>query len=117
MKGKVLIEVGCGRGGCFRYIVNEYQPKRAVGVDLSQQNVNFCRQTFAEKPVETQTEVAFIEANSMTIHQNFQAKSADIILNVESSHCYPSLEEFFKAVCVVLKDDGIFLYADFRYSG
>lgn len=53
----------------------------------------------------------------MTINQNFQLKSADIILNVESSHCYPSLEEFFNAVCLVLKDDGIFLYADFRYSG
>ena len=24
LKGKTLVEVGCGRGGCFRYIVNEY---------------------------------------------------------------------------------------------
>ena len=26
MRGKVLIEVGCGRGGCFRFVASEYKP-------------------------------------------------------------------------------------------
>lgn len=43
LRGKTFIEVGCGRGGCFRYIVNEYEPARAIGVDISQENVNFCK--------------------------------------------------------------------------
>ena len=42
MKGKVLIEVGCGRGGCFRFVTTEYKPQKAIGYDLSQENINFC---------------------------------------------------------------------------
>ena len=43
LRGKTFIEIGCGRGGCFRYIVDEYEPARAIGVDISQENVNFCK--------------------------------------------------------------------------
>ena len=43
LRGKTFIEVGCGRGGCFRYIVDEYDPARAIGVDISKENVNFCK--------------------------------------------------------------------------
>ena len=58
-----------------------------------------------------------MQGNSMTLDRHFRSESADFILNVESSHCYPSLEDFFRAVCQVLKEDGIFLYADFRFAG
>ena len=37
-------------------------------------------------------------------------------MNVESSHCYPDCDAFFKGVHHVLKEDGLFLFADFRYQ-
>ncbi len=58
-----------------------------------------------------------MQGNSMTLDRNFRASSADFILNIESSHCYPSLEDFFQAVSHVLKNDGTFFYADFRFAG
>jgi hypothetical protein len=58
-----------------------------------------------------------MQGNSMTLDRNLRAQSADFLINVESSHCYPNLEDFFKSVCHVLKDDGIFFYADFRFAG
>lgn len=41
---------------------------------------------------------------------------ADIIVNMESSHCYPDIHGFFKSVCYLLKDDGIFIISDFRFQ-
>jgi len=36
------------------------------------------------------------------------------VLNVESSHCYGSMEDFVQEVSRVLKPGGIFSWADFR---
>ena len=35
MDGKTLVEIGCGRGGGLNYIVNELNPEKALGVDIS----------------------------------------------------------------------------------
>merc|ERR1719468_622968 len=39
--------------------------------------------------------------------------SADVIVNVEASHCYPSREKFFQHVFAALKFGGFFVFADF----
>src|SRR5690606_38010974 len=39
--------------------------------------------------------------------------SFDIIINIESSHCYGDRAAFFKEVARTLKPSGYFLYADF----
>jgi hypothetical protein len=39
---------------------------------------------------------------------------ADVVVNVESSHCYQQMGDFFKGVAYLLKDDGVFVYVDFR---
>ena len=36
------------------------------------------------------------------------------LINIESSHCYDSLDVFFRQVKRVLCKDGHFLFADFR---
>jgi hypothetical protein len=38
----------------------------------------------------------------------------DYVVNVESSHCYPNIDNFFKEVGKALTDDGYFLFTDFR---
>jgi ubiquinone/menaquinone biosynthesis C-methylase UbiE len=42
----------------------------------------------------------------------FENNSVDVIFNVESSHCYPSIPDFISEVCRVLKPGGHFLYCD-----
>jgi ubiquinone/menaquinone biosynthesis C-methylase UbiE len=38
--------------------------------------------------------------------------SIDVVLNVESSHCYPDMGRFFSEVARVLKPEGAFCYSD-----
>jgi SAM-dependent methyltransferase len=42
----------------------------------------------------------------------FDDHQFDVVMNVESSHCYPSLDAFFREVKRVLRPGGHFLYAD-----
>jgi SAM-dependent methyltransferase len=44
----------------------------------------------------------------------FDATSFDAIINIESSHCYGSMENFLANAKRVLRQNGYFLYADFR---
>ena len=44
----------------------------------------------------------------------FPAGTFDAVLNVESSHCYGRIDDFFREVFRVLRPGGAFLYADFR---
>ncbi len=43
-----------------------------------------------------------------------EADSYDYLVNVESSHCYGNIDNFFSSINTVLKKDGTFLYTDFR---
>lgn len=116
LQGKDLVEVGCGRGGCFRYVIDEYKPKTATGIDLSDQNIAFCRHSFEKQKPQALTSVNFIVADSQRIPDDLvhMKSSADVVINIESSHCYPQIEAFFEGVKFILKEDGIFIFSDFR---
>ena len=80
------------------------EPARMFGVDLSQNAVEFCR------TVHSVLNLEFRQGDAE--HLPFEDASFDAVLNVESSHCYPSLPDFFTEVRRVLKNNGCFLYAD-----
>ena len=42
----------------------------------------------------------------------FPSDCADVLLNIESSHCYPNFARFLAEVRRVLKPGGVFAYAD-----
>jgi len=46
LEGKTLVELGCGRGGGLDYLVKNLRPAKAFGIDLSDENINFCKKTF-----------------------------------------------------------------------
>jgi SAM-dependent methyltransferase len=107
--GRELLEVGCGRGGGADYAARKLDPRRVVAVDLSPRAVALCRRRFAHPRLSF--EVGDAE------HLPFAAASFDVVLNVESSHCYGRFDAFLAEVRRVLRPDGHFLYADFRPSG
>ncbi|GIS42930.1 MAG: hypothetical protein Ct9H90mP15_09700 [Candidatus Neomarinimicrobiota bacterium] len=43
----------------------------------------------------------------------FDNDSYDVIINVESSHCYPSIPQFLSEVKRVLKPGGFFAWTEF----
>ncbi len=107
--GRELLEVGCGRGGGADYVARKLDPQRVVAVDLSPRAVALCRQRFAHP------RLSFEVGDAERLP--FAAASFDVVLNVESSHCYGRFDAFLAEVRRVLRPGGHFLYADFRPSG
>jgi SAM-dependent methyltransferase len=104
--GRELLEVGCGRGGGADYLARKLDPRRIVAVDLSPRAVALCRRRFAHP------RLSFEVADAERLP--FPDAAFDVVLNVESSHCYGRLDVFLGEVRRVLRPDGHFLYADFR---
>jgi ubiquinone/menaquinone biosynthesis C-methylase UbiE len=106
LTGCRVLEVGSGRGGGSSFIRRYLQPAQITGVDLSQNAVEFSR---ARHHVDGLVfEVADAE------HLPYSDGSFDAVVNIESSHCYPSFRTFLSEIYRVLRPGGVFLYADFR---
>ena len=104
LKDKVIVEVGSGRGGGANFIARYHNPKLITGVDLSPNAVSLCNKSY------NLDNLNFLVGDSAKLP--FEDNSVDVIFNVESSHCYPSIPDFISEVCRVLKPDGHFLYCD-----
>jgi O-methyltransferase len=104
LAGKTVLEVGSGRGGNCHYLSRYTQAKRIYGVDLCEANVWFCR---AEHHLPN---VTFLTGDAEQLP--FHSETFDVVLNLESSHCYPHFERFLTEVHRVLKPQGMFCYAD-----
>ncbi|MFM5981438.1 MAG: class I SAM-dependent methyltransferase [Sphaerospermopsis kisseleviana] len=101
-----VIEVGCGRGGGSSYIMRYLQPKTMTGVDFSKSNIAFCQKAHSVPQLNFQLG----DAESLP----FNDCSFDVVVNVESSHCYGSPESFFAESFRILRPNGYFLFTDFR---
>lgn len=104
LKNKHILEVGCGRGGGCDLLL-QYQPETITGLDYSENGIKFCAENYKHDNLK------FVNGNAE--HMPFEDGSFDIIVNLESSHCYGNRENFFNEVSRVLKPGGYFLYADF----
>jgi SAM-dependent methyltransferase len=106
LEQSTVVEVGSGRGGGASFIKRYLRPGQMIGVDLSINAVKLCKQRHSIAGLEFRVG----DAESLP----FDDASIDAVVNVESSHCYPSFEKFAGEVYRVLRPGGHFLYADFR---
>lgn len=106
LKGLKVLEVGSGRGGGANYIKRYLDPKQMVGVDFSDKAVNLCQEHYCVDGL------SFMSGDAENLP--FDDQSFDAVVNVESSHCYGSMEAFLTQVRRVLRPGGHFLFADFR---
>ena len=106
LTGKQVLEVGCGRGGGASYVKRYLGPAAVTGVDFSANAVEFCRNRHRVEGLSFRDGIA--EALP------FDDDSFDAVLNVESSHCYASMQQFLAEVHRVLRPNGFFLHADLR---
>jgi SAM-dependent methyltransferase len=75
-----------------------------VGVDLSAPALRFCRTAPSAVPA------AFVQGDAQAVP--LADACADVLLNVESSCCYPDIEAFYREVARLLRVGGTFAYAD-----
>jgi SAM-dependent methyltransferase len=108
LEGNAVLEVGCGRGGGAAFLVRRHRPASYLGVDLSPEAIAWCRQQHHESGLR------FAEGHADALPAD--DASVDAVLNVESSHCYPSMPDFLREVRRVLKPEGRFAFCDLRSS-
>src|SRR5262249_34008 len=107
LAGKDVLEVGSGRGGGAAYVNQTFAPRNLRGIDFSEAAARFCRNVHS---IEGLSFVAG-DAESIPLVDN----SFDVVINVESSHCYASVEAFLSGVYRVLRPGGHFLITDLRW--
>lgn len=106
LRGKDVLEIGCGRGGGASFIARYLHPASLTGVDLSARSVRYCRRRHRGE------RLTFLRGEAERLP--LPDKSFDAVVNVESSHCYVSFEGFLNEVARVLRTNGLFLFADLR---
>jgi ubiquinone/menaquinone biosynthesis C-methylase UbiE len=106
LRGKDVLEIGCGRGGGASFIARYLHPASLTGVDLSDRAVRYCRRRHRVDGLK------FLRGDAE--HLPLASHSFDAVVNVESSHNYPSFERFLDEVVRVLRPSGLFLFADLR---
>ena len=104
LDGRTAIEVGCGPGGGSAYMARTYRPASFTGVDLNKDMIAWCREHY-DMP-----NLQFLQGDAQDLP--IESNSVDAVVNVESSHCYPSRLRFFEEVKRVLRPEGSFLFAD-----
>jgi SAM-dependent methyltransferase len=106
LRGARVLEVGCGRGGGCSYMARYLEPASVLGIDISARAVAFCRR------VHSVPGLTFQQGDAEALP--CEAGAVDVLVNVESSHCYGSIPVFLGEVFRVLRPGGYFLWADLR---
>ena len=106
LKDLKVLEIGSGRGGGADYIKRYFKCKKMVGIDFSENAVKFCTNNYDIDGLSFKIG----NAESLPLPDN----SFDVVINVESSHCYASIDNFLSEVKRILPQNGYFLFADFR---
>ncbi|WP_169977821.1 class I SAM-dependent methyltransferase [Tautonia rosea] len=107
LRGKAVLEVGSGRGGGASFVSRYLEPGSMTGMDYADRAVDFCKRTYHEDGLS----FASGDAEQMP----WPDASFDVILNVESSHCYPHMDRFVREAFRVLRPGGHLLFADMRH--
>jgi len=108
LKGQDVLEVGCGCGGGSSFIMKRHLPRSYSAVDQAKEAIEFCNRRYSIP------RLSFSSGKAESLP--FEKETFDVVINVESSHCYGSLDSFLKEVQRVLRLDGYFLFADFRHK-
>lgn len=108
LTGRDILEVGSGRGGGASYLCRYRAPRSVTGLDLAQRAVELSRRHRRSPGLR------FVQGDAQALP--FPDAAFDMVVNVESSHCYPSMTTFVAEVSRVLKPTGTFAYADFRQA-
>jgi ubiquinone/menaquinone biosynthesis C-methylase UbiE len=106
LSGCEVLEIGSGRGGGAAHLARHFHPRRFVALDVSAEATALARRQHAEGAA-----VEFVHGDAENLP--FPQASFDAVINVESAHCYGSIERFLAGVHRVLRPGGRLGFADF----
>lgn len=106
LNGCEVLEIGSGRGGGAAYLARHFRPRRYVALDVSVEATALARRQHGEESA-----VEFVRGDAEDLP--FAKASFDVVINVESAHCYGSIDRFLAEVHRVLRSGGRLAFADF----
>jgi len=106
--GERLLDVGCGWGGLVLHAARHYGA-RAVGITLSQNQLELARERVAAEKLADRVEVLLLDYREL--HKRFGADAFDKVASVGMfEHVgLANLPEYFGSIAGVLRDRGLFL--------
>ncbi len=102
-----ILEIGSGRGGGASFVARYYKPMSMTGLDYSASAI-----TLSKKLHKNVSNLSFIRGDAENLP--FENESFDVVINVESSHCYGNMQRFVNEVHRVIRPGGYFSWADLR---
>jgi len=102
-----VLEVGSGRGGGCAFMAEYLGARSVTGLELAPGSVEFSEKAHAHRAL------SFRQGDAEAMP--FADASFDVVVNVESSHCYGSMDRFLGEVTRVLRPGGYFAWADARF--
>lgn len=105
-KNLKILDVSCGLGGSTTTYYKYFNFNEIHGIDINSNFIDFCKQNNKN----------IYYYNMMAEQLNYSDNSFDIITNVDSSFVYKNKLMFLQECHRVLKEDGVFIYADYFYS-
>jgi ubiquinone/menaquinone biosynthesis C-methylase UbiE len=106
LNGCEVLEIGSGRGGGAAHLARHFRPRRYVALDISVEATALARRQHGKESA-----VEFVHGDAENLP--FAEASFDVVINVESAHCYGSIGRFLAEVHRVLRSGGRLAFADF----
>jgi ubiquinone/menaquinone biosynthesis C-methylase UbiE len=104
LEGLHVLEVGSGRGGGLQYVAKQLKPISAVGLDISKQQVAFS--------VKHCSSPNLLYAQGTAEQIPMKDSCVDVVICIESSHCFSSISSFIAETSRVLVKGGHLFFAD-----
>src|SRR5260221_489258 len=99
LSGCEVLEIGSGRGGGAAHVARHFRPRRFVALDVSVEATALARRLHG-----ADSGVEFVHGDAENLP--FAKASFDVVINVESAHCYGSIDRFLAEVHRVLRPGG-----------
>jgi len=108
INNKDVLEIGCGIGGGCYFVQTYYKPKEVVGIDLINRSIQIAKNRYQHLPIQ------FFQGDACNL--DYPSNTADVIINLESSHGYLKFDNFVKEAYRILRVGGYMVIADSRYT-
>ena len=106
LEGLDLLEIGSGRGGGAAFIARALAPHHLTGVDFAATSVALANEHYG-----SQSNLSFAQGDAEAL--TLPDAAFDVVLNIESAHCYASVPRFLGEASRVLRPGGALLFAGF----
>jgi SAM-dependent methyltransferase len=106
LKGKAVLELGCGSGHSICYLAKVKEAEELWGVDLSQEQIRFTREILDKENISARLLLASMDENPGIPETHF-----DLVVSIYSLGWTPDLSRTLSLVYSYLKPGGQFIFS------